>query len=307
MKNIFFLLVALGSFYTSSAQTIADVGKITLSIVAPEEMDGLTSNQVVNLYAKCVQIATSKHVGAVGYATNFALSPKLTVNDTKVADGGMQSITIVSAELTLFVQQADTRMIFATLSKRVSGSGTNQAAAISNAIANISVNDPEFDQFIETAKGKIVSYYESKCDDIMKQAEAMVKKQDYQQAIGILMGIPEEVKGCYDNAQKKSLVIYKAYENKMCAQQLQDAKIQLAANNYEEALAVLKNVDPECKCSKEANMLIKETAAKVTAQQKKEWDTALRIYEDAITMEQHRVDAEKEIALAEYKHKKAKN
>ncbi len=305
MKRFLSFLILVASF-PALAQTRDDIGKIILSVQTPEEMAGLSPAQVSNLHTKCIQLASSRDIAAVGYSTNFVLEPKFTITDTKVADGGMQNVTIVSADLSLYVIQPGTQVVYASVSKQLSGSGTTRDMAIANAIAKINAGDAQTAEFIATAKSKIISYYEGKCGDLMQQADAMAAKQDYEAAIGILMSIPEEVKSCYDKAQKKSLSFYKSYADKMCTQQLQAARIQLAANNYAEALEILRTVDPGCKCSANANELIKATAAKVSEQQKREWDAALKIYSDAIALENHRIDAEKEIAVAEYKHSRRK-
>ena len=54
--------------------------------------------------------------------------------------------------------------------------------------------------------------------------------QDYEQALGVLMTVPEEV-SCYSKIQEKSIEVYKSYQIQKCKAQLQEARIQIASNN----------------------------------------------------------------------------
>jgi hypothetical protein len=64
----------------------------------------------------------------------------------------MQNITVVTAELSLFIKQVDNNLLFSTISKSLKGSGSSKELAITNAISKITTNDPDFKTFIETGK-----------------------------------------------------------------------------------------------------------------------------------------------------------
>ncbi len=301
MKKIYFLLIALGFAFTSFAQSTNDVGKIALSVIMPENVDGLDVSQLSKLETKISQIVTVSGLAASGYNNNFVIYPQFAVYESNIVEGGMQNITVVTAELSLFIKQVDNNIIFSTISKPLKGSGTNKEIAITNAISKIPTNDPEFKTFIETGKSKIIQYYETKCVDIIKKSDSYVKMQQYDQALGLLMTVPEEVSSCYNQIQDKAIEAYKAYQTQKCAELIQKAKTLLAANDYAGALNILSDIDPSASCFNEAQTIAKTAETKVDAEEKKQWDFQMKQYNDAVSLEKQRVEAIKEIAVSYYK------
>lgn len=301
MRKIYFVIIALGLTFTSFAQSTNDVGKIALSVVMPENVDGLDVSQLSKLETKISQIVTVSGLAASGYNNNFVIYPKFAIYESNIVEGGMQNITVVTAELSLFIKQVDNNLLFSTISKQIKGSGSNKELAITNAISKIPTSDPEFKTFIENGKTKIIQYYETKCVDIIKKSDSYIKMQQYDQALGLLMTVPEEVSSCYNQIQDKAIEVYKAYQTQKCAELIQKAKTSLAANDYVGALNILSEIDPSASCFNEAQTLAKTAETKVDAEEKKQWDFQMKQYNDAVSLEKQRVEAIKEIAVSYYK------
>lgn len=302
MKKYLIIATILFTLNNTMAQSTSDVGKIALSVIMPNNVDGLDVSQLSKMETKITQIVSATGLAASGYNNNFVVYPKFAVYETSVVEGGMQNITVVTCEISLFIKQVDNNVIFSTISKPLKGSGANKNAAITNAIAKIPTNDQQFKLFVETGKDKIISYYESKCNDIISKSESLVKMQDYQQALGLLMTVPEEV-SCYSKVQEKSIEAYKAYQSQKCTEQLLYAKTQIAANDYKMALNTLSQIDPSTPCFKESQSLLNSAAAKVDAEEKKVWDLKMKIYDDNVSLQKQRINAIKEVAVSYYKSK----
>lgn len=300
MKNFYFILIMFMLLNTSFAQSTNDIGKIALSVVMPENVESLDVSQLSKMETKITQIVSSTGLAASGYNNNFVIYPKFAIYETNIVEGGMQNLTVISCELSLFIKQVDNNIVFSTINKSLKGSGTTKTMAITNAISKIPTNDKEFKDFIETGKNKIIAYYESKCNDIISKSDSFVKIQEYEQALGLLMTVPEEV-GCYNKVQEKSIEAYKAYQKQKCIVQLQEAKTQMAANNYNTALNILSQIDPSTTCFKESQTLMNSAAAKVDAEEKKQWDLKMKIYDNNVALEKQRINAVKDIAVAYYK------
>ena len=300
MKKAFLLFIVCFSFHILHAQNISDVGKLPLAIIMPVSDEEPSATYLRTLHIKVAQIVTASGLASDCFTPTFAIFPTLTITESKIAEGGMENITLVTAELTFFIKETDNNTLIASTIKRLKGSGKSEEAAVLNAINSISASDIDYKIFIESSKEKIVEYYNSRCEQMMTMADNMVAQQNYEGALGVLMSIPMEAKACYKNAQAKATEVYKSYQNKECATIILNAKAKIAATDYTTALELLTTVDPLSPCSKEANELIKNTGKKVDAQQKKEWDIALKIYDDQVSMENHRIDAIKEIAIAYY-------
>lgn len=302
MKKLFIFFTFLNVTFTTLAQTTSDVGKIALSVIMPENVDGLDASQLSKLETKITQIVSSSGLAASGYNNNFVIYPKFAIYETNVVEGGMQNITVTTCELSLFIKQVDNNILFSSISKQVKGSGNNKQTSITNAISKVPTNDAQFKTFIETGKTKIVQYYESKCQDIITKSESLVKMQNYEEALGLLQTVPEEV-SCYSKVQEKSIEAYKAYQNQKCAKQIQEAKTTLAANNYNAALEILSQIDPSATCFNESQTLMKNAESKIDAEEKKQWDLKMKVYGDNVALEKQRINAVKDIAVAYYKSK----
>jgi hypothetical protein len=214
---------------------------------------------------------------------------------------GYQSYYVKEEELSLFIKQVDNNLLFSTISRPLKGSGRTKVLAITNAISKIPTSDPEFKTFIATGKFKIIQYYETKCLDIIKKSDSYVKMQQYEQALGLLMSVPEEVSSCYNQIQDKAIEAYKAYQTQRCSELIQKAKTTLASNNYLGALNILSQIDPSATCFNEAQSLAQNAEGKVNAEEKKQWDFQMKKYNDAVSLEKQRIEAIKEIAISYYK------
>ena len=301
MKKIYFALIILALSLPSFGQTTNDVGKIALSVVMPENVDGLDISQLSKLQTKISQIVTVSGLASSGYNNNFVVYPKFAIYESNIVEGGMQNITVVTAELSLFIKQVDNNLLFSTISKPLKGSGSSKELAITNAISKITTNDPDFKTFIETGKLKIIAYYETKCVDIIKKSDTYIKMQQYEQALGLLMSVPEEVSSCYDKIQGKAIETYKAYQTQRCSELIQKAKTTLAGNDYAGALNILSDIDPSATCFNEAQIIAKSAEKKVDAEEKKQWDFQMKQYSDNVSLEKQRIQAIKEIAVSYYK------
>ena len=260
------------------AQSVDDVGKITLSVVMPENVDGLNVSQLSKLESKISQITTKARLSASGYNQTFVIYPKFAIYSTDVVEGGVQNITVVTAELSLYIKQVSNNMMFSSVAKTLKGSGKNKEIAITNAISQIPISDKTFAEFVNEGKQKIIAYYEANCDDIIKKADANIKMQQYKQALGLLMSIPEEISSCRDKILTKSVETFKAYQNQHCAELLQLAKAKSATQDWDGALEILAKIDPSSNCFKEQQSLTKNIENKVSAEVKKHWDFQMKQY-----------------------------
>lgn len=302
MKKYLSIIAIILALNNAFAQSSTDVGKIALSVIMPENIDGLDASQLSKLETKITQIVSSSGLAASGYNNNFVIYPKFAIYETNVVEGGMQNITVTTCELSLFIKQVDNNILFSSISRQVKGSGNNKQTSITNSISKVPTNDAQFKTFIETGKSKIIQYYESKCQDIITKSESLVKMQNYEEALGLLQTVPEEV-NCYNIVQEKSIEAYKSYQNQKCAKQIQEAKTTLAANNYNSALEILSQIDPSATCFNEGQTLMKNAESKIDAEEKKQWDLKMKVYGDNVALEKQRINAVKDIAVAYYKSK----
>jgi len=300
MKHFYFILSILLFSVLSNAQSNNEIGKISLAVVMPESINNLNESQLSKLETKISQIVTSAGVSDSGYNNNFVIYPKFAINETSIVEGGMQNIIIVNVDLSLFVKQVDNNILFSTVSKTIKGSGGSKESAITNAISKIITNDVVYTVFIEKSKTKIINYYETKCSEIINKSDAFVKTQQFEQALGLLMSVPDGV-SCHNQIQAKAIEAYKSFQKTNCIKQVQLAKNALATKDYSETLNLLSEVDPASPCFKESQSIAKSVESKINAEEKKQWDFQMKQYNDSVGLEKQRINAIKDIAVSYYK------
>lgn len=300
MRSYYFILSLLFCSFLTNAQSTNDIGKISLSVVMPEYFADLDASQLSILETKISQIVTTVGVSDSGFNNNFVIYPKFSINETSVVEGGMQNISVVSVDLSLFVKQVDRNILFSTVSKTIKGSGSSKGLAITNAISKIITNDSAYIVFIEKSKTKIMNYYEAMCSSINTKSDALIKTQQLEQAIGLLMSVPAGT-SCYNQIQGKAIEAYKIFQKVNCVKQIQLAKNALALKDYGETLDLASEVDPSSPCFKEAQLIAKSVESKITAEEKKDWDFQMKEYNDAVGLDKQRINAVKDIAVAYYK------
>lgn len=280
-----------------------DVGKIILSFQPPVNNEDLTQAQISIIEEKCAQLLASSGTCLAGNdfksKNTFILCPKLTIDNTNTVEGGMQNIVVVSAELSFYIMQSDGKTLFAEYHKKVKGSGINKEAAINNIILGISPADKDLLSFIESAKLKILGYYNNAGAAIISEADYLIKTKSYDEAIGLLMMVPEGTE-CYSAVKEKALAVYVAGKEKISNEQIQNAKKAIIEKQYTEALQLLVSIEPDTSCFAEAQQLINKIEKEVRGDDAGRLESAQLIYNDSVELEKKRIEAIKAIAVSYY-------
>ena len=262
---------------------------LTLGVVMPEVSNELSQEQIGKLTSKITQIINNSNEVTVGYTNDIVVYPIISIDETNVVEGGLQNITVTTIEFSLFIKQVSTNLIYNSISKKIKGSGNNKSQAITNAFSQIKPSEEFYRQFIVTSKSKILKYYTDNCKTIIKAADNLSAKQEYEQSISLLQSIPIASTDCYDEAQKKSVEVYKKYQSVLCSKNITKAKAAIAINDYETALEAVNVIDPTSTCYSEVQKLISQISSKVNKKEEQELD-----------LEKRRINAIKEIGKAYY-------
>lgn len=261
MRNLFFALLLAVPPVMLDAQTMGS--GFTIGMAAIDMGNNLSEAQAMKLESKLLQVIEKSGVATAGYSGGVMLKPTISVEETRMSEGGMQNIAVTTCELTLFLVNAgDNMIVYNTMSRKLRGSGNTAEQALSNAINTMDVNEPAYQQFLVTSRQKIVAYYNANCEKIMKQAAEAEKKRDYEAAVSLLQSVPMEVM-CYANASRKAQSIYTTYEQQLCSKIVTYARGEMAIGNYEAALDALATISGRSACNETANQLIAEADKKV--------------------------------------------
>ena len=289
------------------SQNQFDIGKIQLAISFSEnQRNTFDNNQLDKIQGKLTHILSTNGIVSTSYNTGLVLQPNLIINANNIVEGGMQDINVTNITLQLLIKQDQTNIIFSSFSKELKGTGRSQGLAINNAINSLSANDTSIINFIEKGKEKLHSYYQNNCSKIIYEANNLNKSGKYEESLALLLSIPEST-SCFGVAKNKSLEIYKNYEKKICSDYLKQANVSIAEKDYSSAFQTLLVIDNSSPCSSQINTLIKTIENKINADEKKQWDMQVKVYNDSVSLDKHRLNAIKDIAVSYYKSQQKTN
>lgn len=299
MKKIQFVLILLLSihFQTQAQAKLEDFGRIILNTYLPENSTIPTEAKKA-LETKLNQITTNNGMGGSSVNPRFIITAVLNVGTKDIIPGPPQIIA-QNIDVTLFVGDAITNTVFSNMVISIKGVGTNENKSLIDAIKNINPKNKDITAFLEEGKNKIISYYSTQCDFIIKDAETLAKQQKFDEAIFKLTLVPEVCKDCFFKCLDKLTTIYQQKIDADCKSKFNEAKTTWTANQTptgaEKAGDILSAINPEATCQSEITLFIKNIDAKLKADEKARWQFKMKQYADkiAIKKDQIRIAEEK--------------
>jgi hypothetical protein len=306
MNKIVLAIILAFAFHESiKAQVkLDDFGRIVLNTYLSDKLD-IPAEAKEALSNKLDQITTSN--GIVGSAANARFIITASVNKgTKDIIAGPPQMTSYNLEVTLFIGDAVDNKKFTSMVLNIKGVGTNENKAFIDAFKNINTKNKAIVDFLEEGKSKIVSYYASQCDLIIKQANTLAEQYKFEEAIFTLMSVPETCKDCYFKSKEETSLLFNKKIESDCTEKLKQAKLIWAAEPTEngalKASAIMISIIPSDNCKTEINKLSEEIKKKLQTDQQKKYDFEMLEMQKQYDNEQKQLDAYKVIALEQAKN-----
>lgn len=302
LRLLFACLFILFSVNVLSAQNsyakADDFGRIVLTSYLDDTKANIPKNAFNLLRNKLTQISTKNGIGG-SIPQRFIITAHVNVL-TKDITSTYPAMHALTVETTFYVGDGVDGTLFSTVSVTSKGVGETEDKAFIAALKSIRPSSPEFGQFVETGKRKIIEYYNTNGDMYISKAQALAKEERYDEAIYMLMCIPEVCKDVYDRAMSAVSEIYSEKIDVMSERSLMEAKaIWSAGLDYDsarEAAEVLSEVHPNASCYPDAVALSKEIAGRVKELDDREWQFILDEQSHEHEMQKAEIDASKEIA-----------
>ncbi|WP_394747148.1 hypothetical protein [Spongiimicrobium salis] len=264
MKNLILIFILLGLFQGKAQEEDASEDNLHLSVYVPEVMEGLHSGHLSKMATKMQKMVTNYGISGEGYIDKFVMYPKYEIYDQEILEG-MQNLHILKVEFNLLIKELKTGKIYSTYTQSITGEGTTQSKAITQSISQIKTRGDKIASFLSKAKQKILNYYRTHCDQIYEEADNLIRRKNFKDAIALLYPVPREAGAdCYAKIQRKLDEAYLGYENKTCEKNIADAKNAMRENNDKTALEILAEIDPASNCNKTAISLRLKIEAKTT-------------------------------------------
>jgi hypothetical protein len=305
MKKIIFIigffLLKFVLFAQNNQGKSDDAGRIALTSVVSDQIEGLTPPAQSNLLNKLNQIASRNGIGGSTLNNRFIITANVVVltKDITPTAPPMQAFTL---EVTLYIGDGLEGTLFSSTSVTLKGVGETETKAYFAALKNLKVADPKFQSFIEQGKNKIIEYFNSQCDFILKEADMLVSRNEFDAAIAKLVSIPEVCKECFDKAMDKIGPIYQQQIDRECKVFLAEAKNLWNSNQdmygAEQASYFLGRIEPNSVCFNEALEFSNIIAKRVLELDKREWDFKLKQQQDDVDIQKATIQAARDVGVA---------
>lgn len=289
--------VSIDSVAQNKKGKTEDLGRIVLNSYVSDQVEGLPASAKRMLTNKLSQIATKSGLGGSALNQRFIITPNISVmtKDITATAPPMHAYTL---DVTLYIGDGIDGTMFSSTSVEVKGVGANETKAYIAALKQIKSGNPDIKAFVEEGKGKIIEYYNDRCDFIIKEAQTLEAQQKFDEAILKLTGVPEVCKECFMKSMDAVGPIYQKQIDRECKRLLSEAKNLWNAgqdlNAADQAIKPLGMIDPNSACFSEVESFSKTIAKRVLELDKREWKYVLREQQQ----ESERIKAIRDIGVA---------
>ena len=299
MKKIFSILLAA----LMSATIFAQTEYLPISVYAADNQESFPQGAKAMIENKLTQLLTRNGIAGLDYMGQFVLTITTTPLDKDVIPGPPAKIA-EKMEMNLYIVDTYAKTIFSATSFSVRGLGETENKCYLNAISHMPLQNPQVTKFINEGKQKIIDYYDYEGEAMLKKANYLAKKKEYEEALWIVSLIPQQSKH-YDAALQAGLDIYQQYINNECNIYLAAARQAWAAEQNSKGAAAageyLANILPDAGCYDEAMELYNEIKGKVLD----DWKFEMKKYQDGVDLEKMRIDASRQVGVAYGTHQPA--
>lgn len=226
----------------------------------------------------------------------FAIAASYDVLDKQIIAGSPTKIAY-NLSLSLFIVDIINQKIFNSFNTELKGIGDNETKAMVNCFKVLNVNNNNIKSFVQEGKTKIIDYYNSNYQNIIKNAQTLASMKNYDEAIYKLSMIPECCNG-YEVVMSELKQIYQQFVNQHCAENLAQARSAWYSSPNSDGASVasvyLSEIYPDASCYSDALALYSEIKKKLG----EDWKFVMQQYKDSIELERLQINAMRDIEIA---------
>jgi hypothetical protein len=291
------IVINYNTYAQNSVGKSDDAARITLATFVPQQIDQMPEAARSSLANKLSQIVTQNGLGGKASNERFIITANINVisKDFTATAPPMQAYVL---DITLYIGDGIDGTKFSSVSTQVKGIGESETKAYISALKSLKTTDSKYQSFIETGKIKILEFYNSRCDFIIKESKALANQNRFEEAIFNLTSVPEVCKECFDKCMDAIAPIYKQQIDRDCKLKLAEATNLWSANQTVEAGnqagEILSTIEPLASCFVEVKTLSNKIATRIKELDAREWNYKLK--EQAQVSE--RIKAYRDIGVA---------
>lgn len=190
-KSLLLMLFLMSASFMLEAQN--------LRVLTPSTSN-ISNDAALTLYNRLNQAVTLNGIASTNNSNKFLMIPSVLVTSIE-ATATTPINYLAELEITIYIVDNSKKLLFAQETLVKKGVGENATKAVMEAIKSLKARDPKLKKIITIAKNKIVEYYNTECDNVIKTINTYVEMEMYDEALNELNAVPQidELNGCYDN------------------------------------------------------------------------------------------------------------
>lgn len=184
-----------------------------------------------------------------GYIERFVLTAKVDITQKDITPTTPSRIS-EKMDITLMVGDVVENKIYATVTLQSAGIGINENKAFISAFCSIMGDNPKIQQMLSEAKEKIMDYYTIHCSEIVQCANSLTAVQKYDEAIALLVAVPNVCNDCFSQCQQEAGKVYQQKIDAEATVLLEQAQAAWAssqnASGASKVADIISNINPKC-------------------------------------------------------------
>lgn len=188
------------------------------------------------------------------------------VTETKDVVGGAPAQIAYTLNINLYIGDGEMGTKYVSETFRVKGVGATEEKAHLAAIRNLQASNQKMSDFVQKGKERIIDYYEQNKDNLLSGINALITKQDYDEAVYQLCLIPMEC-SFYQEVQEKIGGVYQRIIDNQAEPIFTEAKALWASNQNAEGASkvidLVSQIDPNASCYPDVQKFIASVNAKI--------------------------------------------
>lgn len=304
MKRISYLAVILLFAGNLFAQTLDDVGRMSINVQRPASRN-IPAEALNQLEDKMHQIITTAGISDNAINRRFALTATVSVVKKDIISGSPARVS-QTLEIAFYVKDLIDKKEYGNATISSVGVGLNENKAFIMAFSNIKPGNPRLQKMIEDSKELIIAYYRTNIDNIIADAYIQVQQGNFDKALYQIAQVPDVCTDCTQKCRQATIDIYQKKIDSAGEKLLQQAKAawnaEPNANGAVKASRFLAKIDLLAACQPQADALMEEMKAKVLDDERKAWEFEMQQYADEKAREQR----DFEFRVQQYKDRQAR-
>lgn len=278
--SILTTLFILFNFQDSNAQI--KEGTISIGVMLADDENIIPLVAKKQLETKLVQALSINGIGDLDYVERFVLTAKVTTISKDILPTTPVRVSC-KFDVCFIVGDIIENKIYDTYNFQVAGIGDSETKAYLKAFERIKGNNNGIQNMLLNAKIKILDYYANNCNNIIVKAKALANLQHYDEAISLLVSVPDICDECYSSCLNEAGIIYKQKVEIESYNHLECAKNEWMKNpNKKGAINAafhISQINVNSSAYSKVKLLQEEISQKLKDDESREWEFKIKQYE----------------------------